>query len=62
MQDDILCFSQNSMVDLLDSSLEINHSIYKYLEDYTKWVSIWKIAISMTIIKYNVEDLIWQIL
>lgn len=57
MQDDILCFPQNSMVDLLDSSLQINHSIFKYLEDYTKWVSIWKIAIAMTIIKYNIFDL-----
>lgn len=57
MQDEILCFPQNSMVDLLDSSLEINHSIFKYMEDYTKWVSLWKIAISMIIIKYNETNL-----
>ena len=51
--DAVLCFPQNSMVDQLDSSIQINPSISKYMEDYTKWVSLWKIAIAVTIIKYS---------
>lgn len=51
--DTVLCFPQNSMVDQLDSSIQINSSISKYMEDYTKWVCIWKIAIAITIIKYS---------
>ncbi len=53
IKDDILCFPQNSMVDQLDSSIQISSSISKYMEDYTKWVSLWKIAIAVTIIKYK---------
>lgn len=51
--DNVLCFPQNSMVDQLDGSIQINSSISKYLEDYTKWVCLWKIAIAVTIIKYS---------
>lgn len=51
--DTVLCFPQNSMVDQLDSSIQINSSISKYMEDYTKWVCLWKIAIAVTIIKYS---------
>lgn len=51
------CFPKNLMVDQLDSSIAINHSIFKYLEDFTKWVAIWKIAISITIIKSDLIDL-----
>jgi hypothetical protein len=48
------CFPKNIMVDQLDSSIVIEPSIQKYMEDFTKWVAIWKIAISMTIIRSNV--------
>lgn len=51
--EDVLCFPQNSMVDQVDSSIHINGSIFKYMEDYTKWVALWKIAIAITIIKYK---------
>lgn len=51
--DTVLCFPQNSMVDQLDSSIQINSSISKYMEDYTKWVCLWKIAIAVTIIKHS---------
>lgn len=44
------CFPKNSMVDQLDNSTKINPSLINYLEDYTIWVSIWKVAIAMTII------------
>lgn len=54
MQDEsVICFPKNYMVDQLDSSITINRSIFKYMEDFTKWVSLWKIAIAITIIKYT---------
>lgn len=52
--DSIDCFPKNIMVDQLDSAIVINSSIKKYLEDYTKWVSLWKIAIAITIIKADI--------
>lgn len=48
--DSIECFPRDFMVDQLDSALVINPSLKNYLKDYTKWVAIWKIAISATII------------
>lgn len=53
MKEGVLCFPQYSMVDQLDKSFIINKSNFKFLEDYTKWVSIWKIAIIMTLLKYK---------
>ena len=48
------CFPKNLMVDQLDSSVTINSSIIRFMEDFTKWVSIWKIAISATIINSEI--------
>lgn len=53
MKEGILCFPQYNMVDQLDKSTIINKSNFKFMEDYTKWVSIWKIAIIMTMLKYK---------
>lgn len=50
-EESVTCFPKNYMVDQLDSSIVINNSINKYMEDYTKWVSLWKIAIAITIIQ-----------
>lgn len=50
------CFPKNLMVDQLDSSIRLDKSINKYMEDYNNWVSLWKIAISITIIKSEVVD------
>ena len=52
----VLCFPKNLMVDQLDSSIKINKSIIKYMEDYTNWVSIWKIALAITIIKSDIIE------
>ncbi len=52
----ISCFPRNLMVDQLDNSIRLNSSIFKFMEDYNNWVSMWKIALSITIIKSDIID------
>lgn len=57
--DSIECFPRDSMVDQLDSALVIHPSLRNFLKDYTRWVAIWKISISATIISselFSVTD------
>lgn len=49
----ILCFPKDNMVDQLDSSLCINPQLITYLQEFPNWVAIWKVAISITILKYK---------
>lgn len=55
-EESINCFPKNLMVDQLDSSIRLTSSINKYMEDYNNWVSLWKIALSLTVIKSDVVD------
>lgn len=52
----ISCLPKNLMVDQLDNSIRLNSSIFKFMEDYNNWVSLWKIALSITIIKSDIID------
>lgn len=54
--DSIYCFPQNLMVDQLDSSIRLSNSVLKYMNDYNNWVSLWKIALAVTIIKSDIID------
>lgn len=48
----IPCFPLNIPVDTVDSALHIDDSLYKLLADYSSWVSLWKVAICIPMIKY----------
>lgn len=48
----IVCLPRDKMVDVLDSSLTIDGSLYNYLVDYTVWVNLWKYSICMALIQY----------
>lgn len=46
----IVCFPKDQMVDTIDSAFQINHQLYKLLEDYNNWVKVWKLSFAITII------------
>lgn len=46
----IFCIPQNAMCDILDK-VTFEESLSKYLEDYTNWVDLWKLAICISIHK-----------
>lgn len=46
----VVCLPNSRMVDIIDSSLLIDRSLYNYLIDYNVWVDLWKFAICGTII------------
>lgn len=52
----VCCFPKDLMVDQLDNSTIINRSIFKFMDDFNNWVTIWKVAIALTIIKANMCD------
>lgn len=49
----IICFPRNKMVDTIDSSIEIDRSLFKYLRDYNIWVNLWKYAICCSILSFR---------
>ena len=47
----ILCYPIDRMVSVLDRSLTIKKSIYNYLEDFSVWINIWKLALVITLMQ-----------
>lgn len=49
-QKEMVCLPYGRMVDTVDSSLEIDDSMHKFLSDYNSWVNLWKFSIAAAII------------
>lgn len=48
----IVCIPKNNLVDVIDSSVNIDRSLYNYLIDYNIWVNLWKFSICAAILKH----------
>lgn len=47
----IICLPRDRMVSILDSSIVISSTTYKYLEDFSNWVSLWKASLVITLMQ-----------
>ena len=52
----VVSLPMNRMLDTIDSSLEIDKSLFRFLTDYNIWVNLWKFSLSSAIIKKNIAD------
>lgn len=48
----VICVPKDSMVDVIDSSINIDRSLDNYLIDYNVWCNLWKFAICGAIINH----------
>lgn len=47
----VACYPIDRMVSVLDRSLTIKESIYNYLEDFSVWINVWKLALMITLMQ-----------
>lgn len=56
----ISCYPVNRMVSVLDRSLTIKESLYNYLDDFSIWINIWKIALVITLMQDPESNLYYK--
>lgn len=57
-EDSIDCLPKNLMVDQIDNSIRLHRSLHRFMEDFNNWVSLWKVAIALTIIGYEKKNIL----